>query len=214
MNFAYINANLKHRFFIRKPKKYDFETGNSLYVFENYKKPTKIFKNQNIKIIGDESENICKNFVYIKTILQILKEKGLSDVTLCFDNTKDYIPLLEELFKKNVSFSLADCLGALETTDFFLEKYGHPVRIIKKVNCGLFVYFGGEVPFCNKGTIKLDFSNNLIGNKITIDEFLIKNISFPIKISSFGILDAALTLTGKKIKDIIIKPCIILSEDE
>ena len=214
MNFGYINNTLKNTFIIKKPKIYHFENGNSLYVFSKFKKPPKIIKKKNIKIIDDFTETFCKKTVYSKAILQILKEKNIKDVSFCFENAEDYIFLLEDMFKNNIPYSLSDCIGAELAADYFLEKYGQPISIKARIMSGLFVYMGGTPPPCDNNVLRLDFDGNLTGNKIVISEYLIKKTSFPVKISSLGLLDAALKLTGKKTKDIIIKPCIIRQPEE
>ena len=67
---------------------------------------------------------------------------------------------------------------------------------------------------CDSGVFKLDLTKKLPGNKIIISEFLIKNRIFPIKITSFGLLDAALKLTESDTEDIIIKHSIICHQEE
>lgn len=214
MNFGYIDHSLKSVFLNRKPKIYQFDTGNKLYIFTPFKKPKKNIKKQNIIMINDFSESFYEKFVYQKAILQTLKEKNIGEISFCFENAKDYIFLLEEMFKNNISFSLTDCAFSDEVADYFLENYGHPVRILGRLKTGLLVYIGGTLPLCDDNVLKLDFTRNLPGEKIVISEFLIKNTFFPVKISSFGLLDAALKITGKEIDDLIIKLCIIRGQAE
>lgn len=214
MNLGYINPSSKQSFLLRKTKIYQFDNSNKLYIFYPFKKPPKIIKKHNIKIIDEYSESIYKKSVYMKTILQILKEKNINELSFCFENAEDYLFILEEIFKKNIPFSLTDCTSAENVTDYFLEKYGHPITITRRIKSGLLVYIGGTPPMCDSGVFKLDLTKKLPGNKIIISEFLIKNRIFPIKITSFGLLDAALKLTESDTEDIIIKHSIICHQEE
>ena len=217
MNFGYIDMQSKAGLFSIKPKVYSFETGRLLYIFPAISKEAKlnkITKKYDVQLIPQKVNHEFKERIYIKIILQVLKETDTKNITFSFENAEDNLELLIYFFKREIPFVITDSLNADKVCDFFLDKFGHPVTVVSRVRSGLFVYEGGNFPAINLSVIKLDLAGNLPGEKIIVNEYNLKNINFPIKINSIALLNSVLTLTGKEISDIIIKPCIIRVADE
>lgn len=214
MNLGYIDTSHKPSIFTKKPKMFTFDNGNKLYLFPQLNKQPRIISKLNLLMIDNNSESFCKEFVYTKAILQILKEKNLSEITFCLDNPINHLYILEFMFKNNISFSLSSCMDSDNIVEYFLEKFGHPIRILKTVKTGLFVYLGGTPPRIEKNVLKLDLRGSMEGEKTVIAEYFIKNKNFPVKITSLSMLDAAIKLLDADKSDIIIKFCIIKQQEE
>ena len=174
----------------------------------------KIFKRKSLKKIKykpwkphSNPSTEFKRAIYLKTIIQSLKILGVNEITISTENIYDDIPLLNQLFKKNISFSIGYSDNADLTAEYFLSNFGLPVSILNRVKSGVYVYIGGKRLITEKNIPTLDLSD---GNT----EYIIENVEFPVKIMSFSVLHDALEITSKKLSDIIIKPCIIYESDE
>lgn len=217
MNYAFINTLIKPGILRIKPKIYKFKTGHNLYVFPGKcsdKKLKKAIEKHSSFLIPERCTDALKNSVYCKAILQALKENNLSEIFFCFENPMKKIEILTYFFNHDIRFSLTPSENSDAAADYFLEKYGLPVTIVSKVNNGLLVYEKGILPPVENTALLLDLSGGLASPKLGISEYILKEESFPIKITSLSLLETALTLTGLDVKDIIIKLCIIRTKHE
>ncbi|MFA7637477.1 MAG: hypothetical protein WCX81_06915 [Monoglobales bacterium] len=217
MKTAFVDTSEKASIWRIKPKIYDFGKENQLYVFPGKcreKRLAKVLSKCDVKIIDENCSDEFSRKVYLKAILQIMKEKDIENLTFCFKNPSEYLDIFLSLFKREIPFSVTFSMENEQLVEYFLEKYGHPITITGNVKNGLLVYGGGFFPEISDSATVLDLSGGLNGDKLEFQEFLIKNVSFPIHITSLPLLRAALNLTEKDVEDIIIKLCIIRTKSE
>ncbi len=212
MNYAIIDNNKKSSFFRIKPEKFTFHTGHNLYIFPGLCRKNQLYRvlsRYDCSFFPNECNFDMKLKIWCKIIIQCMKEYGLKEITFCSLKYMKYINFLNSFFNKSIDFSLMLSGDSNNVIDYFLETYGFPVSTKIYVQRGLIVYIDGPVPQYEKNVKILDLNTSLDCEKIVVSEFLLKNISFPIKIDSLPVLEGALELTAKEIEDIIIKLCII-----
>lgn len=210
MNYAFIDHNKRPSLYKIKPKIHNFCAENKLYIFPGKCRERRL-KRALIKYKCSLFPNECSyNFkikIWHKTIIHAMKEYGYHEVIFCSENYLESINLLESMFKSNVYFSLISLGDCDKAVDYFLDKYGFPVRITKYPQSNLVVYIDGVLPYYKNNI--LDLSGTLDCKKIIVSEYILKNTNFPFSISSLPLLEGALMLTEKETEDIIIKLCII-----
>ena len=212
MNYAFIDNTKKPAFFKLKPKIFSFDAGHNLYIFPgrcSIKRLNKALLNYSYTLFPSDCNNDLKQKIWCKIIIQCLKEYDINEIVFCCAKHMNYLNLLKYLFDKNIEFALFSSGDSTDAADYFLEKYGLPVRTKEYIITGLIVYVDGNIPDHDSTVKILDLSSSLNHEKITVSEYFIKETPFPIKINSLPLLESALTLTGKEIKDITIKLCII-----
>lgn len=213
MNYVIIDYTKKSLFLRIKPEIFSFDTGNKLYVFPGrttVKRLSRAMSGYTFTRFPDNCQKELKINLWCKIIIQTMKEYGLNEIIFCSEKYMDYINLLSYFLNKNIDFSLISSGDCDKSADFFLEQYGLPVRTMSFVRSGLIIYIDGLLPALNNNAVNiLDLNGSLNCKRITVSEFIIKNTLFPIAINSLSLLEGALILTGKEIKDIIIKLCII-----
>ncbi len=212
MNYAYIDAQKKAKYWCIKPQIYNIKEENKLYVFPgkvNKVRLKKAMSKFNFSELPKNCNSEIKTEIWCKTISQAMKEYNFKEIVFCSEKHMDNIEILTYFFKENIKFSITPSIDDETVIDFFLEHFGLAVSVKNSVSDSLVVYFSGAVPKTFEKTLILDLSANLNCKKISVCSYFIKNHTFPLEIVSLPLLQAAMDLTETKIKDIIIKLCII-----
>lgn len=204
MKKYFIDADKKGYFFFSKPKKYIFKTGNVLYIFPE-KGSKKFIKKYNCESIFETVDSDFREKIYYKTVINVIKEENSNDITIDLKNPLNNLDFLSNLYKREIVFSLTESSYAHQTADYFLEKFGIPIPVVSKINSRLY--------FCEEDK-NISLPANTIKVCLSKSSYYLKDINFPIRIASLPILTGAVTLTGIDFSDIIIKPCIIQTQQE
>ena len=215
MKYAFIDNQKKPLFLKVKPEVYTFETGNNLYIFPGRcrtKRLNRALSKYSYSLFPKDCSYDLKIKIWYKTIVKTMKEYGFTELIICSEKYMNHIKLLNCIYKNNIEFSITSTGDFEDVVDYFLEKFGLPVRATTCLESGLVVYIDGAIKHFKNNI--LDLSGTLTCEKIIVSEYILKNTPFPIIINSLHLLEGALILTGIEIEDIIIKLCIIGTKRE